>query len=254
MIFTISSRWVFITNWILIWKKLHPVVPKTHTIQDQGPWVQGPGSYGLSGSPGPGTQGPRKQSCTYHFFKTRLQITAITITTILPICQFVRKKGCTTLLWWDSKIKRTCWLQPRWLTHYNSFITFWIIHFKIVTRIANDQFSVLHHGAILHHPMLILILGTLDHVSTVKVTTKTQIFTDQKSSSNTAVYSYVLDEIFPFVLDFFFPLMNAQVYFDFFKNFATFLPIVENKEGWKCNLKRALIYLFWKNIPTSAMV
>ena len=85
-----------------------------------------------------------------------------------------------------------------------------------MTRIANDQFSVLHHGAILHHPMLILILGTLDHVSTVKVTTKTQIFTDQKSSSNTAVYSYVLDEIFPFVLDYFFSLMNAQVYFDFF--------------------------------------
>ena len=167
-------------------------------------------------------QGPRTwdpgtpKAKLYHFFETRLQITAITITTILPICQFVRKKGCTTLLWWDSKIKRTCWLQPRWLTHYNSFITFWIIHFKIVTRIANDQFSVLHHGAILHHPMLILILGTLDHVSTVKVTTKTQIFTDQKSSSNTAVYSYVLDEIFPFVLDYFFSLLNAQVYFDFF--------------------------------------
>ena len=201
MIFTISSRWVFITNWILIWKKLHPVVPKTYTIQDQGPWVQGPGSYDLSGSQDLGPRDPESKVVSF-FIQTRLQITAITITTILPICQFVRKKGCTTLLWWDPKIKRTCWLQPRCLCYttttyyyYNSFITFWIIHFKIVTRIANDQFSALHHGVILHHPMLILILGTLDHVSTVKVTTKTQIFTDQKSSSNTAV-SYMLNEIF----------------------------------------------------------
>ena len=203
MIFTITSRWVFITNWILIWKKLHPIVPLP--IQDQGPWVQGvqgTESYGLSGSQDEDL-GPRFPESLV-FFQARLQITAITITTILPICQFVRKKGCssTTLLWWDSKIKRTCWLQPRWLTHYNSFITFWIIHFKIVTRIANDQFSVLHHGAILHHPMLILILlGTLDHVSTVKVTTKTQIFTDQKSSSNTAVQCLMcLMKFFSFLL------------------------------------------------------
>ena len=75
--------------------------------------------------------------------------------------------------------------------------------------------------------MLILILGTLDHVSTVKVTTKTQIFTDQKSSSNTAVYSYVLDEIFFFLADYFFTNEIPGLFFDFLKILHPFY-LVEN--------------------------
>ena len=166
----------------------------------------------------------------------------------------MRKKGCTTLLWWDSKIKRTCWLQPRWLTHYNSFITFWIIHFKIVTRIANDQFSVLHHGAILHHPMLILILRTLDHVSTVKVTTKTQIFTDQKVPLTLQCILMCLMKFFSFCAGLFFFTIECPGLFRFFFKFCN-LPTYSWKQGrLKMRLKKNSNLFFGKILPTSEMV